>query len=64
MMKDVDLRTRRFDELKALGVRVALDDFGTADTSLNYIQRFLVDILKMDKSSTDALGQGGTRLDG
>jgi diguanylate cyclase (GGDEF)-like protein/PAS domain S-box-containing protein len=62
MMRDVDLSTRRLRELKELGVLLALDDFGTGYSSLNYLQRFPVDILKMDKSFTDALGQGRDAL--
>jgi EAL domain-containing protein (putative c-di-GMP-specific phosphodiesterase class I) len=62
MMRDVDLSTRRLGELKELGVLLALDDFGTGYSSLNYLQRFPVDILKMDKSFTDALGQGRNAL--
>jgi diguanylate cyclase (GGDEF)-like protein/PAS domain S-box-containing protein len=55
MMKDVDLSTRRLEDLKALGVLLALDDFGTGYSSLNYIHRFPVDILKVDKSFTDVV---------
>jgi diguanylate cyclase (GGDEF)-like protein/PAS domain S-box-containing protein len=62
MMRDVDLSTRRLGELKELGVLLALDDFGTGYSSLNYLHRFPVDILKMDKSFTDALGQGRNAL--
>jgi EAL domain-containing protein (putative c-di-GMP-specific phosphodiesterase class I) len=48
----------RLAALKDLGVRIALDDFGTAYSSLDYLRRFPVDIVKMDKSFTDELPHG------
>ena len=50
MMTDTDLAVQRLEELRALGVRLAMDDFGTGYSSLSYLSRFPVDILKMDRS--------------
>jgi EAL domain-containing protein (putative c-di-GMP-specific phosphodiesterase class I) len=42
-------------QLKALGVGLALDDFGTAFSSLSYVRRFPFDHLKLDISFTSEL---------
>ena len=59
MIHDMDLAIGRLKELKTVGVQLAIDDFGTGYSSLNYVRRFPVDILKVDKSFIDGVTEGG-----
>ena len=57
LIDNPDEMVTRIKDLHALGVRVALDDFGSGYSNLGYLQRFPLDKLKIDKSFVAALGR-------
>jgi len=57
LMADAEVALAVVNELKSFGVRIAIDDFGIGYSSLLYLKRFPVDIVKIDKSFVAGLGQ-------
>jgi diguanylate cyclase (GGDEF)-like protein len=57
LIDNPDEMVKRIADLHALGVRIALDDFGSGYSNLGYLQRFPLDKLKIDRSFVTALGK-------
>ncbi len=50
LIEDAPKTSETISALKSLGLRISIDDFGTGYSSLNYLRKFPVDYLKIDRS--------------
>ncbi|WP_438985752.1 EAL domain-containing protein, partial [Aequoribacter sp.] len=49
-MFDVNLAQRVFTELRDMGIKISIDDFGTGMSSMSYLQILPIDCVKLDRS--------------
>ncbi|TAM45448.1 MAG: EAL domain-containing protein [Gammaproteobacteria bacterium] len=56
LMEDTENARLTLGELKALGVHIAIDDFGVGYSSLSYLRRFPIDVLKIDREFIREIG--------
>jgi len=56
LMKHSEVVDRNFERLRRMQVPLYLDDFGTGYSSLGYLQRYPVDVLKLDQSFVARMG--------
>lgn len=59
VVDDADQAEKIISELRAMGVRFAIDDFGVGYSSLIYLRRFAFDKIKIDRSFLDSMESTG-----
>lgn len=63
LMQSVDTSIDKLRRLREMGIKISLDDFGTGYSSLSYLKTLPLDILKIDKSFIDEIGESSAQDD-
>ncbi len=63
MLRNSEQNMQLLRELRRMGVRVALDDFGVDYGSLSYLERYPIDTLKIDRSFIKGVGEDRSRTE-
>lgn len=64
LMRDAENSIAILQQLKDMGIQLAVDDFGTGYSSLSYLNQFPIDVLKIDQSFVSEIGASKTDGDG
>ncbi|MDH3250015.1 MAG: GGDEF domain-containing response regulator [Acidimicrobiia bacterium] len=62
LIGDIDRAVPILHRLRELGIRIAVDDFGTGHSALSYLGQLPLDVLKIDRSFVNAIGSGGIEV--
>jgi len=60
VIRDVRESANKMEKLRVLGVQISVDDFGAGYSSLSYLQRLPIDILKLDRSFVEESKTSGS----
>ena len=62
-INDFDLAVKILSDLKKIGVRIALDGFGRGYSSLSYLKKLPIDLLKIDRSFIQEIDENNSEKD-
>lgn len=63
LIENTEIAVKVFQQLRARHVQLSLDDFGTGFSSLSYLQRFPVNIIKIDRSFISQIHSGDRNIE-